>query len=140
MEPRDGDHHDAQHQDAPPEPPLAVAAVLLFSADPERLARFYVTELGIPLRLTAVPDLPRHWACDIGHVYVSIWPHNDDQPDEGAGAGRGGVALYVRNVQQWFDRLTGRGVPVIFPPKRTRLGMIARLRDPDGNPFELYQP
>ena len=122
-----------------PSPPIAVAAVLLFSKDPERLARFYREELGVPLRCFRLKDLPVHWACDIRHVYVSIWPAEgvDDGPGE---ALRGGLALYVRDVKREFDRLVAGGVRVELSPRTTPLGILARLRDPDGNPSELYQP
>ena len=122
-----------------PSPPLAIAAVLLFSKNPDALAGFYRQKIGVPLQRIAVPELPAHWACDIGHVYVSIWP-TDAADCERAQPHRGGIAFYVRNVATEFARLKEDGVSVDFAPKRTGVGIIARLRDPDGNPFELYQP
>lgn len=126
---------------APPPvpPPLAVAAVLLFSAAPEALARFYREKLGLPLARVRVEGRPLHWGCDVGHVYVSIWPDERSQARR-RGGHRGGLALWVRDVQRTFDRLVQEGVEVGFPPQRSALGLIARLLDPDGNPFELYQP
>lgn len=122
--------------DMPVPPPLAIAAVLLFSPDPARLAAFYREHLGVPLRRVAVPDLDEHWACDIGPVYLSIWP----LAGAASGPSRGGVALYVADVPGSFERLSALGLAVDFAPRRTRLGVIARLRDPDGNPLELYSP
>ena len=124
-----------------PAPPLAIAAVLLFSHDADRLARFYRDDLGAPLQPIRVAGLPPHWATDIGQVYLSIWPVEGEGDDcASVEAPRGGVALYVRSVVKEFERLAGKGVPVVFPPRRTAVGVVARLRDPDGNPFELYQP
>lgn len=124
-----------------PTPPVAIAAVLLFSADPDRLARFYIEHLAIPLRHMNVPGHPVHWACDIGRVYFSIWPISaEDATQANSHAPRGGAAFYVPDVQREFQRLEGLGVPVEFPPQQSVLGIIARLRDPDGNIFELYQP
>ena len=122
-----------------PQPPLAIAAVLLFSPDPERLARFYQLQLGIPLELIQIPGHDPHWACDIREVYISIWPSSAEEhaPEQGL---RNGVAFYVVDVKREFERLVANGIPVDFEPKRSGLGIIARLRDPDGNPFELYQP
>jgi catechol 2,3-dioxygenase-like lactoylglutathione lyase family enzyme len=120
-----------------PPPPLAIAAVLLLSPDPDRLALFYAEKLGLPLQRIVLPNVQPHWACEIRQVYFSIWP--DESVDQGS-AGSGGVALYVPDVQRDFDRLVSLGVPVEFAPKRTAMGIIARLRDPDGNPVELYQP
>jgi glyoxylase I family protein len=119
--------------------PLAIAAVLLFSDEPEELAGFYREALGVPLRRIRVPDADTHWACDLRGVYFSIWPASEVVTRIGE-SHRGGVAFHVNNVEREFERLKALGVRVEFPPRRTALGKIARLRDPDGNPFELFQP
>jgi len=123
-----------------PMSPLAIAAVLLFSEDAKSLAEFYRQQLGVPLRRIAVEGVEPHWACDIRQVYFSIWPSKNKESTEPQEAQRGGVAFYVSDVQQQFERLVAQGVRVEAPPNETSLGMIARLRDPDGNLFELYQP
>jgi len=123
-----------------PPSPLAIAAVLLFSEDAKTLAEFYRERLGVPLRRIAVAGVEPHWACDIRQVYFSIWPSKDKESKEIPGGRRGGVAFYVADVQQQFERLVAQGVRVEVPPNETSLGKIARLRDPDGNLFELYQP
>lgn len=120
-----------------PSPPLAVAAVLIFSKNPEGLSVFYRDLVGVPLRPVQVPGAARHWACEIGQVYVSIWPATESALE---GPGRAGFALYVRDVHREFERLVAAGTPVDFAPRATALGTIARLRDPEGNPFELYSP
>lgn len=124
---------------ARPSPPLAVAAVLLFSTHPERLAAFYRDLLGLPLRRFTLTGVPTHWACELSHVYVSVWPV-EEREDVAVGRGRAGLALYVRDVRREFTRLKEAGVPVDFEPRATPLGLLARLRDPEDNPFELYQP
>jgi predicted enzyme related to lactoylglutathione lyase len=120
----------------PPAPPLAIAACLLFSEEPDALAAFYIDKLGVPLKRMVMPDVPQHWACEIGSVYFSIWPPatNDALPP----GGRSAVAFYVRNLQIVFEKLAAEGVDVIFAPKKTPMGIIARLKDPQGNAFELY--
>lgn len=120
-----------------PVPPRCVAAVLLASPDPSGLARFYRDALGIPMRAMRVPGLPEHHAADVGHVYVSIWRAGEAGMPAGAG---GGLALCVGDVAAAFARLEALGVRVVFPPRATVLGVVARLLDPDGNVLELYQP
>jgi catechol 2,3-dioxygenase-like lactoylglutathione lyase family enzyme len=125
-----------------PSPPLGIAAVLLLSHDPESLAAFYRKHFAVPLRLVTVENLPRHWACDVGRVYLSIWSANDPAgTPEGGGlrTGSGGVAFHVRDVAAEHRRLTAAGVPCLFPPKHTPVGILARYQDPDGNPVETYQ-
>ena len=119
--------------------PMAIAAVLLFSDEPEALADFYRDVLGVQLRRIRVPDADTHWAAELRGVYFSIWPETEVATNR-SDSHRGGVAFYVKNVQREFERLKALGIKVEFPPRRTALGQIARLRDPDGNPFEIYQP
>ena len=120
-------------------PPISIAAVLLFSDEPEALAAFYRDVLGVPLRLIRLPEADTHWACDIRQVYFSIWP-SAEVATQKCESHRGGVAFQVKEVVKEFERLKMLGVKVEFAPRRSALGFIARLRDPDGNPFEIYQP
>lgn len=120
----------------PPAPPLAIAACLLFSRDPEALATFYREKLGVPLKQMTIKDVAPHWACEIDRVYFSIWPP-EDQTELPEG-GRSAIAFYVRNLQIQFEKLAADGVEVIFGPRKTPMGTIARLKDPQGNAFELY--
>ena len=122
-----------------PAPPLAVAAVLLYSTAPEELVHFYRVKLGVPLERVELQGVEPHWACDINQVYISIWPVEEGE-DPAPQRGRAGMALYVRDVWLTFERLREDGVEVVRPPTRSAMGLIARLRDPDGNPLELYQP
>mgnify|MGYP002641562292 CR=1 FL=1 len=131
-------HRTIPGEPALPPPPLAVAAVLLYSPAPEELARFYRVKLGVPLERVELQGVEAHWACDINHVYISIWPGEGEQGE--LPPGRAGMALYVRDVWLTFERLKEEGVEVMAQPTRSAMGLIARLRDPDGNPLELYQP
>ncbi len=44
------------------------------------------------------------------------------------------------DVRKAAAALEMAGVTLEARPRRTALGLIARLRDPEGNPVELYQP
>ena len=120
-----------------PAAPRAVAAVLLFSPRPDALAAFYRDVVGLPMQPISLPGLDPHYACELRQVYLSIWTATDDAA---AGAGRAGVALMVVDVAESFARLSAAGCPVDFPPRDTPVGIVARLRDPDGNVLELYAP
>jgi len=119
---------------------MAVAAVLLYSPSPEALVHFYRVKLGVPLERVELQGVDPHWACDISSVYISIWPLAEGEEDPAPGRGRAGMALYVRDVWLTFERLREEGVEVLRPPTRSAMGLIAQLRDPDGNLLELYQP
>ena len=118
--------------------PLGIAAVLLFTPDPEALAAFYRRHFGVPLRPVNVQGLSPHWACDVGRVYLSLWP-SDGAWDPGASSGAGGVAFQVRDVASEHRRLVDAGVRSVFPPRRTAVGIIARLLDPEGNVVEIVE-
>lgn len=120
------------------DPAYAVAAVLLFARDPAALAGFYRDHLGLPLRRLAVAGLDPHYACDVGRVYVSIWP--EDAEADAPGALRPGLALAVRDVPAAYARLVAAGATPVFAPRLTALGTVARLRDPEGHALELYAP
>ncbi|MBP7127241.1 VOC family protein [Myxococcota bacterium] len=124
---------------AVPEAPWAVAAVLIFSRDPGALADFYRRHFGLPMRPVQGGGLPFHLACDVGHVYVSIWPAGagEGAPD---GSSASGIALAVRDLEACHRRLVEGNVEVVFGPRRTGVGLLARYRDPDGNLVELVQP
>ncbi|MHB8874206.1 MAG: VOC family protein [Myxococcaceae bacterium] len=113
--------------------PLAVAAVLIESPRPEELAAFYRELLGVPLEAVALSGEAPHFACEVGSVYLAI------TPGQHAGGGTC-LALMVKDEEASARALAQAGVPFDFPPRRTPLGLITRLRDPDGNPVELYQP
>lgn len=112
-----------------------MAAVLLHSPHPERLAAFYRERLGVPLEPMALPDFPPHYACEVGQVYFAVMPG-----EGGLGSSPACVAFHVEDVASRALALEEAGVPCDFPPRRTSLGFIARFRDPDGNLVELYQP
>ncbi len=113
--------------------PRAVAAVLLESADPPALAAFYREVLGVPFEAVALPGVPIHFACELGEVFLGIG-------DGERGPGKTCLALMVDDVARSVAALEAAGVTFEWQPRHTALGTIARFKDPDGNPVELYQP
>lgn len=122
---------------APLPAPLGIAAVLLESADPDRLAAFYRAELGVPLEPVEVEGFGRHFACELASVYLAIV---EAPRRRRAAVPRGCVALFVEDVEALAERLKRARVKCVVPPRRTPLGLIGRFEDPEGNLFELYQP
>jgi catechol 2,3-dioxygenase-like lactoylglutathione lyase family enzyme len=59
--------------------------------------------------------------------------------------GNGHLCLRVDDIHEWYDLLTGRGVPAISEPVLITAGInegayAVYVRDPDGFTIELYQP
>ena len=112
----------------------------------ERLRRFYVETLGLPV----VGGFPGN---DIVFVQAGtttielIEQEGPPLPDAEDRAGHHGwhhVAWEVEDVDAAFAELAARGVsvhspPESFPPESPTM-RIAFLRDPDGNLLELLQP
>ncbi len=116
--------------------PRAVAAVLIHSPQPARLAAFYRDALGLPLVPVEADGLAPHFACELGGVYVAVMPG----ARQGKSPGRTCVAFMVDDVEAAVRSLEAAGARVLDRPRATALGTIARLRDPEGNLLELYQP
>ena len=109
----------------------------------ERLRRFYVETLGLPV----VGGFPGHKIVFVAAGSTTIELIGEDGPDVGNRARRAGwhhLAWEVEDVDAAFAELAARGVsvhspPESFPPEAPTM-RIAFLRDPDGNLLELIQP
>lgn len=110
----------------------AITAILLETKRPERLAAFYRDALGLELAWVDVPGFPPHFGVELAQVYFAIL---EGRPRPGPC-----VAFYVDDVRAAAKRLTRARVRQLTTPARTPLGLISRFADPDGNPFELFQP
>ena len=113
----------------------SVSAIVFFSPDPERLAAFYRTQLGIPLAQEAHGPMRHHHEADLGDVHVAVLKGRAP-----GGPDAGGVAptFRVRNIDACIADLTASGVP----PTRKIMELgdgkrLATFRDPDGNAFHL---
>ena len=112
----------------------------------ERLRRFYVETLGLPV----VGGFPGHDIVFVqaGTTTIEILgeegPPVPDAEDRAARHGWHHLAWEVEDVDAAFAELVARGVavhsaPESFPPEAPTM-RIAFLRDPDGNLLELVQP
>ena len=107
----------------------SINAVLLHSADPARLVRFYRDVVGLPLRTDDHGD-GVHAECDLGGLHFAIFPGGGAPP----GPGPVTLSLHVDDVQAEYDRLRARGVEFTSAPSlRPFGGVLAEFRDPDGN-------
>ncbi|HVC38374.1 MAG TPA: VOC family protein [Candidatus Dormibacteraeota bacterium] len=111
-----------------------LAAVLIVSPDPGRLAAFYRDGLGLPLRAEEHGAEP-HWGCELGDVHFAIHP---GEP----GAGRSPVrfALWVFDLASYVAGLQRKEIPCLYPVENLGEGSwITAVQDPDGNEVELTQ-
>jgi len=110
-------------------------AVRVFVADWERALRFYTGLLEMPL---AFRSDELGWAeLDTGGARLALERAADDEGR--ALVGRFvGVSLRVADIHALHERLSRRGVEFPGPPaKQPWGGVLAHLRDPDGNVLTL---
>ena len=112
-----------------------LVGVTLWTADLERLFRFYHDTLRLPHH-------SRHddfIALQLGDVRFNLGLHNQVQ-----GASRDPFRvmphLGVDDIHQEYQRLRDEGVEFIRPPEQEHWGgWIATFKDPDGNILQMLQ-
>jgi predicted enzyme related to lactoylglutathione lyase len=119
---------------------MFVSALILYSEDTDRLARFYRDMLGLPLQYADHEghNVP-HFECELGDVHFAILPM-DDRPG-GPGFGKPAVtfALTVANLDQLLTQLEQIGINPLYPAVQRGFGKISAVVDPDGNLLELTE-
>ena len=126
-------------------------------SDFNRAVRFYSDVFGCPLVGVAdtPPDRVRGFfgvagdqpTCKIGWIRVpgggvlEIFEFTPQQPPSGVPWNRVGlthISFNVKNTQEWYDYLVGKGVEVLGPPERSPRGhTFFFAKDFDGNLIEL---
>jgi predicted enzyme related to lactoylglutathione lyase len=119
----------------------ALAGIIFYSPDPDRLARFYRESLGIPFApSTHGGAIREHNEGMFGGVHFAIWRSNEEHAPAQGGRGSLVPTFRVDDVGAWVDAMAARGVPLAY--KVVELGegkRVATFADPDGNAFRLIQ-
>jgi predicted enzyme related to lactoylglutathione lyase len=113
--------------------------VRVFVRDFERAVRFYTEALGMKLSFR---DDSLGWA-QLATAGAELALERDRGEREDGGdeelVGRFvGVSLAVEDIEQVYETLRARGVEFLRPPEKMPWGgVLAHLRDPDGNVLTL---
>jgi len=108
---------------------------VLKTAQLETLRRFYEA-LGVQLRMERHGKGPVHYAGQIGHVVLEVYP----LPDAETAADRTTrLGFAVTDLRQILSTLEGQGAEVVTPINETEGGLYLVVRDPDGRTLELRQ-
>src|ERR1700730_11688350 len=110
-----------------------LSIVRIFVTEWERAVRFYTETLGIPLGFR---DDAAGWAqLDTGEGQLALERVELSDAEGRALVGRFvGVTLEVPDILAAHTHLVERGVDFVEPPERQPWGgILAHLRDPDGN-------
>ncbi len=120
---------------------IGISAVVLFSEDPDELARWYATYFNIRMEKT---DEYYHAAIPVaepGKVMGNVFIHLGIVPAKAGLSGGDRPAMLnfkVADLEQALAELAEHGIK---PQERMQLGYgaFAYLKDPEGNPIELWQ-
>ncbi len=112
-----------------------LVGVTLWTADLERMFRFYHDTLRLPLHSRHEDFI----AFQLGDLRFNLGLHNQVQ-----GASRDPFRvmphLGVDDIHQEYQRLEEEGVEFIRPPEQEHWGgWIATFKDPDGNILQMLQ-
>ncbi|MDJ1497494.1 VOC family protein [Cytophagaceae bacterium DM2B3-1] len=109
-----------------------LTGVIMSSAQPERLAKFYKDVLGIPLALNRHGNMPEHWECDYNGIHYAVLKGKENkQPNETI------VLSFVVNDIESF--VTAYDIQLLHPIMDLGEGAyIASFKDPDGNILRFW--
>lgn len=113
--------------------------VRIFVSDWAAAVRFYRDVLELPQRFS---NAEMGWAeFDVGGPSLALERVQPGDEEGDALTGRFlGVSLAVENIDAVHQRLAGRGVSFLGPPRRQpRGGVLAHLRDPEDNVLTLLE-
>lgn len=114
---------------------LGIGGLFFRSENPEDLAKWYETHLGISLAPTSYEQKP--WHQDAGPTVFA--PFAKDTTYFGKPKQVWMVNFRVADLEAMVAQLRAAGVEV-EEPQRHPNGNFARLHDPEGNPIELWEP
>ena len=114
---------------------LGIGGLFFRSENPERLAKWYETHLGISLVPTSHEQKP--WHQDAGPTAFA--PFKKDTKYFGKPEQSWMVNFRVADLRAMVAQLRAAGVTVEEPQSYPN-GDFARLQDPEGNPIELWEP
>jgi predicted enzyme related to lactoylglutathione lyase len=113
---------------------LGIGGLFFRSEDPERLAKWYETHLGIALVPTSYEQEP--WHQEAGPTAFA--PFKQDTTYFGRPEQAWMVNFRVADLAAMVVQLRAAGI-AIEDPQSYPNGDFARLHDPEGNPIELWQ-
>lgn len=107
-----------------------IGGLFFRAADPDALARWYETHLG-------VAAVPAGWRQQSGPTVFAPFPK--DTAYFGDAGKQWMINFRVPNLDAMAAQLRAAGITVTVDPQQDPNGRFARLYDPEGNPIELWE-
>ena len=114
---------------------VGIGGVFFRAKDPEALAQWYQTHLGINLAPTNM-DM-QAWVSEEGVTVFAPFAEDTDYfpPDRTFM-----LNFRVRDLDAMLAQLRSGGIEITREEAMDGIGRFARIHDPDGNPVELWEP
>ena len=114
---------------------LGIGGLFFKSEDPDELAKWYETHLGISLVPKSYGEDP--WQQDAGPTVFA--PFSKDTTYFGRPEQLWMINFRVADLKAMVAQLRAAGITVEEPASYPN-GLFSRLHDPEGNPIELWEP
>jgi len=105
------------------------------ASNPTALAEWYRQHLGVDLTPTDHSQKP--WSQEAAPTVFSPFPQDTDY--FGDSAKHWMINFRVDDLDAMVEQLRAAGIEVTNDPEKYPNGRFARLRDPEGNPIELWE-
>jgi predicted enzyme related to lactoylglutathione lyase len=109
-----------------------LSGMIMSSAEPERLAKFYKEVLGIPLALNRHGNMPEHWECDYNGIHYAVLKRKaNEQSNENIV-----LSFAVDDIENF---VATHDIKLIHPIMDLGEGTyVASFKDPDGNTLRFW--
>lgn len=114
---------------------LGIGGFFFRSKDPEGLAEWYKTHLGITPAPTDETTAP--WVTGAG---VTVFAPFDEATDYFPESQTFMLNFRVENLSAALEELNAAGIESGEVMSMDGVGKFARIHDPEGNPLELWEP
>jgi glyoxylase I family protein len=115
---------------------LGIGGFFFRARGPIAVAEWYRVHLGIDLAPADYETKP--WSQEAGPTVFTTFPEETEH--FGRPAQQWMINFRVRDLDAIVAQLRSAGIEVSLDPDTYPNGRFARLKDPEGNPIELWQP
>ena len=113
-----------------------LGGVFVAARDPDRLTTWYADHLGVPAPPTSYGD--DCWSPGAGPTVFAVMPSGGEP--FGGPEHTWSLNFRVDDLDAMVVQLREAGIEVTVDPETYPNGRFASLRDPEGNPLQLWQP
>jgi len=113
-----------------------IGGIFFRAADPGKLSKWYMENLGINPVPTSYDQLP--WSQEEGPTVFAPFEQNSDY--FGRKSQSWMINFRVRDLAKMVEQLRNADIEVSVNEEDANIGKFARLHDPEGNPIELWEP